>query len=1187
MRELTVHSLEQDCYSYLYPQMQMISESNFHSDVISLDNSLTSQTGLYPFDGGLNNSLVPETRLLGASIVPPTVTPDPGNGPGQAYNVGTLNGTRTLSDFVGTSDTNDFYRFDLGASGSLSLSLNGLSADADLQVLNSAGIIVGGSYAGSSTAESINLSGLAAGTYYALVYQYSGNTNYNLNLTADYAGNTTSSARNIDPLTGTQTFSDFVGSTDTNDYYQLNLSSPGSLSLVVNGLSANADLQVFNSAGTLVGGSNSGGTTAESLNLSGLAAGTYYARIDQFSGDTNYNLSVTADYAGNTQAAARNLGTLNGTQIVRDFVGSSDTNDYYQFNLSAQGSLNLALNGLSADADVQIFNSSGTVIGGSYYGGSTAESLNLSDLAAGTYYARVYQYSGDTNYNLSLTGDYAGNTTSAARNLGTLNGTETLRDFVGSNDPNDYYTFNLTGTTNFNLSLTGLNADADVQLLNSAGTIIDSSTWGSNHDESINRTLDAGNYYIQVLQYRGDTNYSLNLSTTSQYQASNLIPGENEIGNLSGTRNFSGSVGSTNTADVYHFNLGTASDFSLSLTGLSADGDVRLIRDANGNGIVDAADEMTRSAVGGTANESINLSSLAAGDYFAQVYQYSGNTSYNLSLSALPAGTTSTSPLFTSFSLSDASGDGTANTVFQGGAIRLNYNLQNSASLSNVRLEALSNGSVVSTLGSWSAANLSYALVNLASVSALTAGDYQFRVVARTTSGQEFFSNTNSLSILTNSRFNGTFAADTLDYSLGAGTGAIFLGRGGTDTFNLGAAGIDRSQIASINGLSLSQFNPSTNSTSSQAIYGGTAFDYLTLSDGREIYFQGVEYLRFVDGSTFELQVHPNDTHFNEQWNLAVSDVPDAWRFTQGSSTVLLASLDTGLSPATGTGAGIYDISTSRVVNLGNPTTSGHGHDAISVMASTANNNSGVTGINWNSDVYVNNVYGGGISLQQAIRDTLTYARAHNQRVVFQGGIQGEYWLNSGGTQAQLEQLIRDNSDIALFAVAAGNGNVNVDDATSNPVYSAGVARLQNTHNNVMAVGALEHPGRTTVYGQDNATSVDKAGYSNYGYNLTLMAATDSPATNNRNGLDIFNGTSAANPNMAGIASLVWSVNSGLNGGQVRQILLDTAMDLGTQGRDERFGGGLVNADAAVRRAVALQRNADVANLYSGGSLFT
>jgi subtilisin family serine protease len=100
------------------------------------------------------------------------------------------------------------------------------------------------------------------------------------------------------------------------------------------------------------------------------------------------------------------------------------------------------------------------------------------------------------------------------------------------------------------------------------------------------------------------------------------------------------------------------------------------------------------------------------------------------------------------------------------------------------------------------------------------------------------------------------------------------------------------------------------------------------------------------------------------------------------------------------------------------------------------------------------------------------------------------------------------------------------------------------------------------------------------------MAATNSPAMDKFGNMNFFGGTSAANPNMAGIASLVWSVNPTLNGGQLRQILIDTAMDLGTTGRDDTFGNGLVNADAAVRRAWALQRNSALANLYSGSSLF-
>jgi hypothetical protein len=80
------------------------------------------------------------------------------------------------------------------------------------------------------------------------------------------------------------------------------------------------------------------------------------------------------------------------------------------------------------------------------------------------------------------------------------------------------------------------------------------------------------------------------------------------------------------------------------------------------------------------------------------------------------------------------------------------------------------------------------------------------------------------------------------------------------------------------------------------------------------------------------------------------------------------------------------------------------------------------------------------------------------------------------------------------------------------------------------------------------------------------MAPTDSPAED-RFALVTFNGTSCANPNLAGITSPVWSVNSALRGDNVRQILVDTAEDLGAAGRDNYCGSGLVNADAAARRA--------------------
>lgn len=40
------------------------------------------------------------------------------------------------------------------------------------------------------------------------------------------------------------------------------------------------------------------------------------------------------------------------------------------------------------------------------------------------------------------------------------------------------------------------------------------------------------------------------------------------------------------------------------------------------------------------------------------------------------------------------------------------------------------------------------------------------------------------------------------------------------------------------------------------------------------------------------------------------------------------------------------------------------------------------------------------------------------------------------------------------------------------------------------------------------------------------------------------------------------------------------------EGKDDAFGHGLVNADAAIRRAVALSRNEELTNLYHGRSRF-
>lgn len=67
-----------------------------------------------------------------------------------------------------------------------------------------------------------------------------------------------------------------------------------------------------------------------------------------------------------------------------------------------------------------------------------------------------------------------------------------------------------------------------------------------------------------------------------------------------------------------------------------------------------------------------------------------------------------------------------------------------------------------------------------------------------------------------------------------------------------------------------------------------------------------------------------------------------------------------------------------------------------------------------------------------------------------------------------------------------------------------------------------------------------------------------------------FDGTSMATPHVSAVAALVWSYFPTCTGEQIRQSLNKSALDLGTVGRDVKFGFGLVQAKAAYDRITTL-----------------
>jgi hypothetical protein len=353
---------------------------------------------------------------------------------------------------------------------------------------------------------------------------------------------TMATAIDVGTLAGNRAFDGAVSAADVSDYYRFTLPNRSDFALTLSGLSADADVRVVRPNGSVVAGGYNGGNRDEAIRQL-LDAGTYYAQVYRYSGNTGYHLALGAtpntvpDNAGNSLGAARDVGVLSGSRSFNDFVGQADTNDYYRFTLTTRSNFNLRLDGLLSDADVHLLNGSGQVIASSTYGGNFPEAI-ATTLDPGVYFVRVYPYgSANTPYSLTLTAtavatvpDYAGNTLGTARDAGALSGSRSFSDFVGQADANDYYRFTLSNRSLFNLRLDRLSADADVYLLNSNGQVIGSSTYGGSNPEAIAATLDAGVYFVRVFPWgAANTNYTLTLTATTLYDATVPAPGTTEI----------------------------------------------------------------------------------------------------------------------------------------------------------------------------------------------------------------------------------------------------------------------------------------------------------------------------------------------------------------------------------------------------------------------------------------------------------------------------------------------------------------------------------------------------------------------------------------------------------------------------------------------------------------------------------
>ncbi|WP_455219627.1 S8 family serine peptidase, partial [Kaarinaea lacus] len=332
----------------------------------------------------------------------------------------------------------------------------------------------------------------------------------------------------------------------------------------------------------------------------------------------------------------------------------------------------------------------------------------------------------------------------------------------------------------------------------------------------------------------------------------------------------------------------------------------------------------------------------------------------------------------------------------------------------------------------------------------------------------------------------------------------------------------------------------------------------------------------------------PDDTNYNLQWHYPLINLPQAWDITTGNSNVIVAVIDTGVllnhpdlqgqlvpgydfianNANSGDGEpGIDSNPDDPGDGGGGASSSFHGTHVSGTIAAASNNGTGVAGIAWGAKIMPCRAVGinGGLSydIEQCVR--------------FAAGLPND----SGTVPAQPADII----NLSL----GGPTNSTTAPTAYRLARNAGVIVIAAAGND--ASSGLFAPAAYDGVVSVSATNISRqlASYSNFGSTIDVSApGGDSGDLNgdgffdgvlstggdDSNGPIVFNyrfaaGTSMASPHMAGVVALMKSVYPELTPDIFDTMLRNGELtdDLGSAGRDNRFGYGLINAQKAVLAA--------------------
>jgi subtilisin family serine protease len=317
----------------------------------------------------------------------------------------------------------------------------------------------------------------------------------------------------------------------------------------------------------------------------------------------------------------------------------------------------------------------------------------------------------------------------------------------------------------------------------------------------------------------------------------------------------------------------------------------------------------------------------------------------------------------------------------------------------------------------------------------------------------------------------------------------------------------------------------------------------------------------------------PSDPQYEDQWHYPLIHMPDAWNVTTGGADIIVGVVDSGITSHPDVMARVSANGYDFIDNDTNPTDpggfsgEGHGTHVSGTIGAITNNALGVSGVTWTGTILPVRVLGvgGGSHFQMAQGFRYAAGLLTTPDPVNPTPAQVLNYSGGGSHSATKEEAVSDVHDAGvIMCCAAGN------DYCGSVIYPAAYSP---SYAMVIAVGA-------TDYNYPNLPV--RAPYSNCGPEINVVApggdtGEDSDLDGNVDGVlsttwdygsnspvyEFWQGTSMATPHVTGVVALMLA--QGIDAANVRGILQNTALDLGTAGFDNQYGWGLIDAAEALR----------------------